>query len=110
MNREIHANQRALVDEVVEILLRSDRFRILRGITTRNTKRKSVSLQQLHGLLYLGIRTLTTTAIGCLFETFGANGGNEVLHANHFLAERFVDKRTVGKREEHAIGMASRIA
>ena len=29
--------------------------------------------------------------------------GTKILHADHFLAKRLVDQRTVGKRKEHAI-------
>ena len=62
-------------------------------------------LQQLHGLLHLGIRSCTTATIGRFLEAFGADGGNEVFHTNHFLAERLVDQRAVGKRKEYAIGV-----
>ena len=103
--REDPREQRALIDEVVEVLFRGDGLRVLRGIAAGDAERQSVLLQQLHGMLDLGIRARATAAVGCLLEALGADGGNEVLHADHFLAERLVDQRAVGEGEEHAVGV-----
>ncbi len=62
-------------------------------------------LQQLHCLLYLGVRSRTAATVGCFLKAFSADGGNKVLHANHIPAERLVDQCSIGKRKEHAIGV-----
>ena len=95
--REYPGEQRALVDKVVEVLLGSDGIPVLGSVAAGNAERQPVGLQQLHGMLHLGVDPFTTTAVGGFLEAFGAKGGHEVLHADHFLAERLVDERAVGE-------------
>ena len=56
-------------------------------------------------MLDLGVRALATAGVGGVLVALGADGGNEVCHANHIVAERLVDERGVREAEERAIGM-----
>ena len=54
-------------------------------------------------MLDLGVRALATAGVGGVLVALGADGGNEVCHANHIVAERLVDERGIGKTEERAV-------
>ena len=61
--------------------------------------------QQLERMGHLAERPLPATSVRGGFESLHADGGDEVLDADHLLAELLVDQRAVGEREERAVGM-----
>ena len=59
--------------------------------------------QQGHGLLDLLIYALAPAGVIGLLKALQGNGGNEILHPQHLLAEALVDQGAVGEREELTI-------
>ena len=64
-----------------------------------------MAVQQVHGSLHLGVGTLASTPVGSGLVALGRDCRDEVLDAEHLLAELFVDERGVGETQKRAIGM-----
>ena len=99
------AEKRALFNHPVEVFFRSNRFGVLRCVAGRDAVRKPVLLEQRHGLCDFVVGAFAAARVGGFLRAFGAYRRNEVLHANHILAEFLVDQGCVGEAEKRAIGM-----
>lgn len=64
-----------------------------------------MAVQQIHGGLHLGVGTLASTSVGGGLIALGRDCRDEVLDADHLLAELLVDERGVGEAQERAIRM-----
>ena len=101
--REDPSEQGALFDEPVEELFGGNGIGVLGRVAARHAERQLVLAQKLHGLVNLGERAVAATHVRSFADAFNRDGGDEVLHANHFLAEVLVDERGVREREERTI-------
>ena len=89
------AEKSALVNHPVEVFLRSNRIGVLGGVAGRDSVREPVLFEQRHGLRDLIVGAFAAACVGGLFRSFGAYRRDEVLHANHILAEFLVDQSRV---------------
>ena len=96
---------RALVDQVVEELFAADGLRVVSGVAARSAERQLPAFQNLHRADDGLIGALPAPCVGVLFEALHADGGNEVLDAEHLVGECVVDQRRVGKRQKHAVAV-----
>ena len=93
----------AHVDHGIEIFLAADDLDILAGVAAGNAKEQLALLQARHGLDDLAIGALAAAEVGRFLKTLDADGGDEVLHAQHFVGKGIVDQRAVGEGEEGAV-------
>lgn len=92
-----------MIDHPVEIALARDGVGVGARPACRDAERQPVTAQELHGAHDLGVGALPAPCIGGRFGALGADGGYEVRHADHVLAEFLIDERGVGKAEERAV-------
>ena len=97
--------QRPRVDDLVEIRLARDVLPVGAGVAGREAEGQPVALEQGHGVLHLPVDARAAAAVVGLLEALEADGRDEVLHPQHFLAERLVDQGAVGEGEELAVGV-----
>ena len=62
--------------------------------------------KQVHGLIDLLVGTFATARIRRSLIAFRRDSRNEILDADHLLAELFVDERCIREAEERTIGMS----
>ena len=91
------------IDHGIEIFLAADDLDILAGVAAGNAKEQLALFQARHGLDDLAIGALATAEVGRFLKTLDADGGDEVLHAQHFVGKGIVDQRAVGEGEEGAV-------
>ncbi len=96
---------RALCDQIVDIGLAADHLRVLAGIAAGNTEKQLLFAQQLHRAHHRAVGALAASGIRRLLKAFHADCGHKIFDFQHFLRKRLVDKRGVGKRQEHAVRM-----
>ena len=99
------AEQSTGIDHVVEEFLAGDVLVVNRGVTGGNTKCQTILFQQPHGICNFIINSLAPAGIVGFCKTFQRNGGDKVLHPQHFLAEFLIDEGAVGKGQEGTVGM-----
>ena len=59
--------------------------------------------QKLHCLGHFAECAVAAAPVCSFLEALDADGGHEVFHAGHLLAESVVDERAVDERQEHAV-------
>lgn len=79
------AEQSTGIDHVVEEFLTGDVLVVNRGVTGGNTKCQTILSQQPHGICNFIINALAPAGIVGFCKTFQRNGGDKVLHPQHFL-------------------------
>lgn len=89
--------QRALLDEPVEVLVACHGRRVVVGIANGDAKGQPMAVQQIHSGLHLGVGTLAPAPIGGGLVALGRDSRDKVLDANHLLTELLVDERGVGE-------------
>ena len=104
---EVPDEQRAPVDELVDVLGARDRLVVFGGVAAGDAEGQAVLLEQVHAVLDLVVHAVAdahaAAEVGGLLAAFLANGRDEVLHAQQVLAELLVDERCVGEAQEDAV-------
>ena len=95
--------QGAAVDDVVKECFAGNIRIVLTGIAGGDAKGEMMFFQQSHSFLHFPIRAFATAGIIGLRKALQGNGGDKILHPQHFLAESFVDEGAVGEGEELAV-------
>ena len=90
-------------NQAVVVCFGGDGFKVDPGVAGGNAVEQFLPVQQLHGLGGLAVNTLTPAAVGGLLEAFQGNGGDEVLHPEHFVGKLLINEGAVGKGQENAV-------
>ena len=88
---------------MIKILLATYCIYVCRCVACRNTERKSVTLQKLHGMHNLLVYAISTTSVCSSLCSLKADSRNKVFHTEHFLTEFFVNKSSVCEGKELAV-------
>ena len=100
---EVPAEQGALLDHPVDVLLGGHRVRVGARPAARDAKGQLVGAQKVHGALDLDVGALPAAGVGGVLVALGRDGRHEVAHADHVLAEVLVDERGVREAEKRAV-------
>ena len=96
---------RAQINDLVVELLAGDVLIVDAGIAGGDAEGQAMALQQGHRVRDLLIHALAAAAVVGLFEALQADGGDEVLHPQHILAELLVDEGGVGEGQERGVAV-----
>ena len=96
--------QSAVLDHHIEELLAGDILIVCTGVAGGNTKGQLVIFQKLHGMFYFVIHTFASAAVVGSLKAFQTDGRNEVLDAEQFLTELFIDQCTIVKERNSQSG------
>ncbi len=101
--REDPGEEHALVDEELDVFVRSDGVIVLGRVADGGAERKPALAEQVHSTDDLVVGAGAAAGVGCLAVAFNREGRHKVLHAQDLVCELLVDERAVREGAEVAV-------
>ena len=96
---------RAPSDQRVDIRFAADDLRIAARIAAAHAEQQPALPEDLHRAHDGVKRAVSAAVVRCILEALDADGGGEVLHAQHLVGEGLVDQGAVREGQEGAVRM-----